>query len=295
MEAVRRAQEGRQAAAAAAAAAAHATAGGVPLPLLGGGVPQPAPVGEPAPMVMPLAALVADGPQAGLTAATPEAPEGVAAAAGGTPGERPGSGPGSGRPVRRTRSHDLAHSTPPGGLAQGNLSLPLPSSSSGGRGGGTPAAAGRTRRSPAGKPPAKPSARANRGVGPGKAARGGKHAASAHEGHTPTVPGERAPDLTRFGEGYQPQGPSTATPPKAWLLKAKDMKQGLQGKLVQVRSVPGCCGMGGCRGPCWGAAACALQVGVPAMHAAVAWTLVLAPFRPRARHDNTWPALPPSS
>ncbi|KAI7843784.1 hypothetical protein COHA_002682 [Chlorella ohadii] len=42
------------------------------------------------------------------------------------------------------------------------------------------------------------------------------------------------PLVALFGEGYQARGPSAATPPKSWLLKAKDLKAGLQGKLVQT-------------------------------------------------------------
>lgn len=235
VEAVRRAQEARQAAAAAAAAAAQASAGSGQLPLL-------PPAGEVQPMVLPLAALV-HGTRAALPAATPDAPEGMpAAVAGGTPQEWPASLSASGRPLRRTRSHDVAGAAPPGALAQGNLSMPLPglSTSSGGPA-GVPASSSRPRRSPAGKPPAKPSsARAGRGTGPGKGPRGkgSKQAASAHEGHAPPGsaerPGGQPPALSRFGEGYQARGPSAATPPKSWLLKAKDLKAGLQGKLVQV-------------------------------------------------------------
>lgn len=238
VEAVRRAQEARQAAAAAAAAAAQT--GGTALPLPAGGVPQLPPAGEAPPMVLPLAALV-HGPQSVLAAATSE---GVAAV-GGAPGERPASGSTSGRQLRRTRSHDMADGAPPGALAQGNLSMPLPELSSMGGRGGLPAGGSRPRRSPAGKPPAKPaSARVGRGAGPGKGPRskGGKQVMSAHEGHAPPGSAEQAgsppADLSRFGEGYQPRGPSAASPPKAWLLKARDMKAGLQGKLVQVRCLP---------------------------------------------------------
>lgn len=238
VEAVRRAQEARQAAAAAAAAAAQT--GGTALPLPAGGLPQLPPAGEAPPMVLPLAALV-HGPQGVLAAATSE---GVAAV-GGAPGERPASGSTSGRQLRRTRSHDMAGGAPPGALAQGNLSMPLPELSSMGGRGGLPAGGSRPRRSPAGKPPAKPaSARAGRVAGPGKGPRskGGKQVVSAHEGHAPPGSVERAgsppADLSRFGEGYQPRGPCAASPPKAWLLKARDMKAGLQGKLVQVRCLP---------------------------------------------------------
>ncbi len=231
VEVVRRAQEARQAAAAAAAAAAQAAAGSGQLP----------PPAETPPTVLPLVALV-QGAHSALPAGTPEAAEGVPPAVAAAPEERPASGSTSGRPLRRTRSHDVAGGTPPGALAQGNLSMPLPglSSSSGGRA-ALPAGGSRPRRSPAGKPPAKPvSARAGRGAGPGKGPRGkgSKQLVSAHEGHTPPGSAERAggppPDLSQFGEGYQARGPSAATPPKSWLLKAKDLKAGLQGKLVQV-------------------------------------------------------------
>lgn len=199
---MQRAQQERQQAAAVAAAAAAQAA--VQLPL-GGGMPP----GEQVPVVVPLAALVGGGQQQGLAAPTPEGPEAALVAA--TPSELPPMG--AGHPVRHTRSLDPAVGG--SGLLQGTpQSLPLASGAS-----------GRARRSPAGKPAAKP--RAGKGLGPGM----GPHGTPQHSG--------AQPDLAPFGEGYQAQGPSTSTPPKAWLLKMRDVKPALQSRLVQVRRV--CC------------------------------------------------------
>lgn len=209
MEAVRRAQEARQQAAAAAAMAAAVQQG---------------------PTVMPLASLMGGGLlQPGLGGS--KVPEGALDV----------PVPPAGRLVRQSRSLDPAAGVVASALAQGALSMPLPSTSSGGA--AAVAAPGRSSRA-RGKPASKPSPHEGSGAGPGKGSRAGsKQARVVHRNGQSPASADRPgppPDLAPFGAGYTPRGPSAATPPKSWMLKLKDLKPALRGHLVQVRAAARC-------------------------------------------------------
>ncbi|PSC67463.1 hypothetical protein C2E20_8855 [Micractinium conductrix] len=146
--------------------------------------------------------------------------------------------------MRRSRSLEAAPPVEAGQLQHAH-SLPSPSSASGASGGAL------ARRRSGGKPPAKLSSGAGR-AGPGKGGKGKQGAVAAARRAAADRPGAGAepappPNLAPSGDGYQPHGPSTATPPMAWLLKAQDLSAALQGRLVQVPEGAACSGNGGSR------------------------------------------------